>query len=60
MFMILTSLLYINFVFFFLVCHQNWYAKTPLGKKRIKAAAGKEEEEMAGKGKAAKKKKGKK
>ncbi|XP_074491372.1 dynein regulatory complex protein 11 [Sebastes fasciatus] len=39
---------------------KNWYAKTPLGKKRIKAAAGKEEEEMAGKGKAAKKKKGKK
>ncbi|KAM3876176.1 dynein regulatory complex protein 11 [Diretmus argenteus] len=30
---------------------KNWYAKTPLGKKRIKAATGKEEEEAAVKGK---------
>uniref|UniRef100_A0A3B4ZVS1 IQ motif containing with AAA domain 1 n=1 Tax=Stegastes partitus TaxID=144197 RepID=A0A3B4ZVS1_9TELE len=36
---------------------KNWYAKTPLGKKRMKAAAGKEEEEAAGKGKAVKNKK---
>ncbi|XP_047442211.1 dynein regulatory complex protein 11 isoform X2 [Mugil cephalus] len=35
---------------------KNWYAKTPLGKKRIKAATGKEEEEAAAKGKDAKKK----
>uniref|UniRef100_A0A3Q0RT95 IQ motif containing with AAA domain 1 like n=1 Tax=Amphilophus citrinellus TaxID=61819 RepID=A0A3Q0RT95_AMPCI len=35
----------------------NWYAKTPLGKKRIKAASGKEEEEEEpAKGKSAKKK----
>ncbi|KAM9385811.1 dynein regulatory complex protein 11 [Pholidichthys leucotaenia] len=34
---------------------KNWYAKTPLGKKRIKAATGKEEEEPA-KDKNAKKK----
>ncbi|XP_030288191.1 dynein regulatory complex protein 11 [Sparus aurata] len=39
---------------------KNWYAKTPLGKKRIKAATGKEEEEVPAKGKDAKKKKGKK
>ncbi|XP_071399760.1 dynein regulatory complex protein 11 [Centroberyx affinis] len=39
---------------------KNWYAKTPLGKKRIKAATGKEEEEATVKGKDAKKKKGKK
>lgn len=43
-----------------LAFHQNWYAKTPLGKKRIKAATGKEEEEVPAKGKDAKKKKGKK
>ncbi|XP_028259823.1 dynein regulatory complex protein 11 [Parambassis ranga] len=36
---------------------KNWYAKTPLGKKRIKAATGKEEEEAATKGKDANKKK---
>ncbi|CAK6958064.1 dynein regulatory complex protein 11 [Scomber scombrus] len=35
---------------------KNWYAKTPLGKKRIKAATGKEEEEAVVKGKDAKKK----
>ncbi|XP_035508639.1 dynein regulatory complex protein 11 [Morone saxatilis] len=35
---------------------KNWYAKTPLGKKRIKAAAGKEEEEAPVKGKDTKKK----
>ncbi|XP_070688696.1 dynein regulatory complex protein 11 [Pempheris klunzingeri] len=35
---------------------KNWYAKTPLGKKRIKAATGKEEEEALVKGKDAKKK----
>ncbi|XP_056234161.1 dynein regulatory complex protein 11 isoform X2 [Seriola aureovittata] len=35
---------------------KNWYAKTPLGKKRIKAATGKEEEEAPVKGKDAKKK----
>uniref|UniRef100_A0A8C9ZSF7 IQ motif containing with AAA domain 1 like n=1 Tax=Sander lucioperca TaxID=283035 RepID=A0A8C9ZSF7_SANLU len=34
---------------------KNWYAKTPLGKKRIKAATGKEEEEAPVKGKDAKK-----
>ncbi|XP_069378088.1 dynein regulatory complex protein 11-like [Paralichthys olivaceus] len=44
---------------------KNWYAKTPLGKKRIKAATGKEEEEAPvkkapGKNKDAKKKKVKK
>ncbi|XP_073332987.1 dynein regulatory complex protein 11 [Pagrus major] len=39
---------------------KNWYAKTPLGKKRIKAATGKEEEEAPAKGKDVKKKKGKK
>ena len=39
---------------------QNWYAKTPLGKKRIKAATGKEEEEVPVKNKDVKKKKGKK
>uniref|UniRef100_A0A3Q1F917 IQ and AAA domain-containing protein 1-like n=1 Tax=Acanthochromis polyacanthus TaxID=80966 RepID=A0A3Q1F917_9TELE len=38
---------------------KNWYTKTPLGKKRIKAATGKEEEE-AGKGKTAKTKRKKK
>ncbi|XP_035032932.2 dynein regulatory complex protein 11-like [Hippoglossus stenolepis] len=38
---------------------KNWYAKTPLGKKRIKAASGKEEE-ATDKKKNAKKKKGKK
>ncbi|KAM9762046.1 dynein regulatory complex protein 11 [Menidia menidia] len=36
---------------------KNWYAKTPLGKKRSKAAAGKEEENAPAKGKDAKKKK---
>ena len=35
--------------------HQNWYAKTPLGKKRVKAATGKDEEEVPVKGKDAKK-----
>uniref|UniRef100_A0A8C4GK26 Zgc:153738 n=1 Tax=Dicentrarchus labrax TaxID=13489 RepID=A0A8C4GK26_DICLA len=35
---------------------KNWYAKTPLGKKRIKAATGKEEEEAPVKGKDTKKK----
>uniref|UniRef100_A0A4W6FHI7 Zgc:153738 n=1 Tax=Lates calcarifer TaxID=8187 RepID=A0A4W6FHI7_LATCA len=35
---------------------KNWYAKTPLGKKRIKAATGKEEEDAPVKGKDAKKK----
>ncbi|XP_044056218.1 dynein regulatory complex protein 11 isoform X2 [Siniperca chuatsi] len=35
---------------------KNWYAKTPLGKKRIKAATGKEEEDTPVKGKDAKKK----
>ncbi|KAM9848901.1 dynein regulatory complex protein 11 [Aulostomus maculatus] len=35
---------------------KNWYAKTPLGKKRIKAATGKDEEQPQVKGKAAKKK----
>ncbi|CAJ1060642.1 dynein regulatory complex protein 11 isoform X1 [Xyrichtys novacula] len=35
---------------------KTWYAKTPLGKKRIKAATGKEEEETPAKGKNAKKK----
>ncbi|XP_040896572.1 dynein regulatory complex protein 11 [Toxotes jaculatrix] len=35
---------------------KNWYAKTPLGKKRIKAATGKEEEVVPVKGKGAKKK----
>ncbi|XP_056132113.1 dynein regulatory complex protein 11 isoform X2 [Lampris incognitus] len=35
---------------------KNWYAKTPLGKKRVKAATGKEEEEAPVKGKGAKKK----
>ncbi|XP_039985619.1 dynein regulatory complex protein 11 isoform X3 [Xiphias gladius] len=35
---------------------KNWYSKTPLGKKRIKAATGKEEEEAPVKGKDAKKK----
>ncbi|XP_074524462.1 dynein regulatory complex protein 11 [Halichoeres trimaculatus] len=35
---------------------KNWYAKTPLGKKRIKAATGKEEEEAPANSKAAKKK----
>nr|XP_046247355.1 dynein regulatory complex protein 11 isoform X2 [Scatophagus argus] len=35
---------------------KNWYAKTPLGKKRIKAATGKEEEEAPVKGKEAKNK----
>ncbi|XP_053286785.1 dynein regulatory complex protein 11 [Pleuronectes platessa] len=39
---------------------KNWYAKTPLGKKRIKAATGKDEEEAPVKNKDAKKKKGKK
>ncbi|TDH08595.1 hypothetical protein EPR50_G00099210 [Perca flavescens] len=34
---------------------KNWYAKTPLGKKRNKAASGKEEEEAPVKGKDAKK-----
>lgn len=43
----------VDFVFF---CHQNWYSKTPLGKKRIKASTGKEEEEAVVKGKDAKKK----
>jgi len=37
---------------------QAWYAKTPLGKKRAKAAAGDEDE--AGKGKKGGKKPGKK
>jgi len=37
---------------------QTWYAKTPLGKKRAKAAAGDEDE--ANKGKQAGKKPGKK
>nr|XP_020468742.1 IQ and AAA domain-containing protein 1-like isoform X2 [Monopterus albus] len=35
---------------------KNWYNKTPLGKKRIKAATGKQEEEAPVKGKNAKKK----
>ncbi|KAM4548926.1 dynein regulatory complex protein 11 [Odontesthes bonariensis] len=35
---------------------KNWYAKTPLGKKRIKAAAGKEDENAPVKGKDVKKK----
>ncbi|KAM4629825.1 dynein regulatory complex protein 11 [Polymixia lowei] len=35
---------------------KNWYAKTPLGKKRVKAATGKEEEEVPAKAKDAKKK----
>ncbi|XP_026201035.1 dynein regulatory complex protein 11 isoform X2 [Anabas testudineus] len=35
---------------------KSWYAKTPLGKKRIRAATGKEEEEAPVKGKDAKKK----
>ncbi|KAM6923966.1 dynein regulatory complex protein 11 [Xenentodon cancila] len=35
---------------------KNWYARTPLGKKRIKAATGKEEENAAVQGKDAKKK----
>ncbi|XP_042372405.1 dynein regulatory complex protein 11 [Plectropomus leopardus] len=35
---------------------KNWYAKTPLGKKRIKAATGKEEEVAPVKGKNAKRK----
>ncbi|KAL4635364.1 IQ and AAA domain-containing protein 1 [Arapaima gigas] len=40
---------------------KNWYAKTPLGKKRAKAASGKEtEEEATGKGGKDGKKKGKK
>ncbi|KAF6714686.1 IQ and AAA domain-containing protein 1 [Oryzias melastigma] len=34
---------------------KNWYAKTPLGRKRIKAATGKEEEPPPDKGKSAKK-----
>lgn len=46
--------LHINFVFLY---HQNWYAKTPLGKKRIKAATGKEEEPASVKGKNSKNKK---
>ncbi|XP_049443686.1 dynein regulatory complex protein 11 [Epinephelus fuscoguttatus] len=36
---------------------KNWYAKTPLGKKRIKAATGKDEEVAPVKGKSAKEKK---
>uniref|UniRef100_A0A8C3B0C0 Zgc:153738 n=1 Tax=Cyclopterus lumpus TaxID=8103 RepID=A0A8C3B0C0_CYCLU len=36
---------------------KNWYAKTPLGKKRIKAATGKEEEQASVKGKNSKNKK---
>ena len=40
---------------------QNWYAKTPLGKKRAKAAQGDEDDGAKGKGKGGKKgKKGKK
>lgn len=40
---------------------QNWYAKTPLGKKRIKAASGKEgDEEPPKTGGKGGKKKGKK
>uniref|UniRef100_A0A667W7X3 Zgc:153738 n=1 Tax=Myripristis murdjan TaxID=586833 RepID=A0A667W7X3_9TELE len=35
---------------------KNWYAKTPLGKKRAKAATGKDEEEAPVKGKDVKKK----
>ncbi|XP_078802654.1 dynein regulatory complex protein 11 isoform X2 [Oryzias latipes] len=35
---------------------KNWYAKTPLGRKRVKAATGKEEEQPPVKGKGAKKK----
>ncbi|CAL8253371.1 unnamed protein product [Merluccius merluccius] len=35
---------------------KNWYAKTPLGKKRVKAATGKEEEEAPAKKKDTKKK----
>lgn len=30
---------------FLSIFQQSWYAKTPLGKKRTKAASGKEEEE---------------
>lgn len=45
-----------RFLFLLFVYHQNWYAKTPLGKKRIKAATGKEEEDVPVKGKDAKKK----
>ena len=38
-------------------CHgQGWYAKTPLGKKRSKAATGRDEELAAAKGKGTKKK----
>ncbi|TNN89362.1 IQ and AAA domain-containing protein 1-like [Liparis tanakae] len=36
---------------------KNWYAKTPLGKKRIKAATGKDEEPASVKGKNSKNKK---
>ncbi|KAM6963282.1 dynein regulatory complex protein 11 [Aplochiton taeniatus] len=39
---------------------KSWYAKTPLGKKRAKAASGKEEEEVPAKGGKDAKKKGKK
>lgn len=43
------------------ICLQNWYAKTPLGKKRAKAASGMEgEEEAPTKGGKDAKKKGKK
>lgn len=40
----------------FASCLQNWYAMTPLGQKRIKAATGKETKAST-KGKVAKKKK---
>lgn len=41
----LSILLYIVMTFFPSLLYQNWYTKTPLGKKRIKAAnEGKEEE----------------
>jgi len=51
--------LYLVFTFF--SSSQNWYAKTPLGKKRIKAALGKEgDEEPPKTGGKGGKKKGKK
>ena len=43
-----------------LVVLQSWYAKTPLGKKRAKAAQGDDEDDKGGKGKGGKGKKGKK
>lgn len=55
-FLLLICKFYYSYWYWIFCYYQNWYTKTPLGKKRIKAAAeGKEEEEVPDKDKDAKK-----